>query len=61
MFGVVDVDDLYGAGNGAWPEIVVDREHFAAAVARHGVADAARGADLYFAVGCVDGTRKRSR
>ena len=58
MLGVVDVEVLYGAGKDAWPEIVVDREHYAAAVARHGVENPARGADLYVAVACVDGDTK---
>lgn len=54
----VGVEDLLRAGREAWPEIAVDRERYAAAVARHGVENAARGADLYIAVACVDGDAK---
>lgn len=56
--GVVrDVDDLFRAGAEAWPDIEVDRDHYAAALERHGEA-ATKGADLYIAVACVDGNRR---
>jgi RNA polymerase sigma-70 factor (ECF subfamily) len=54
---VPDADDLFRAGKEAWPEIDVDREAFAAAIARHGDA-VTKAADLYLALACVAHDRR---
>jgi RNA polymerase sigma-70 factor (ECF subfamily) len=53
----VDVEELYRVGKQAWPEVVLDREHFASALARHAACDGLKGADLYLAAACVAGDR----
>ena len=59
MLGAVDVEDLYRTGKEAWPDLTVDRERFAAALAKHGTAaETVRAADLYLAIACVDGDAK---
>ena len=56
------VDEHYRAGKAAWPEIVVDPARFAAEVARRLPAgtelSALKGADIYLAVACIDGSER---
>ncbi|MFN0251575.1 MAG: sigma-70 family RNA polymerase sigma factor [Kofleriaceae bacterium] len=49
--------DPFRAGSEAWPDVVVDREHFAAALARHG-AEVTKPIDLYLAVACMGRDRR---
>jgi RNA polymerase sigma-70 factor (ECF subfamily) len=53
---VVSVDPFL-AGSEAWPDVVVDREQFAEALARHG-AEVTKPIDLYLAVACVGRDRR---
>jgi RNA polymerase sigma-70 factor (ECF subfamily) len=58
----VTVDEHYRAGKAAWPEIAVERDRFAAEVARRlpeGTELAAlKGADVFLAVACIDGSER---
>jgi RNA polymerase sigma-70 factor, ECF subfamily len=52
----MDTEDLYRAGEAAWPKIRLARDAFAAAIARHGSpANVERASDLYIAVASVEG------